>query len=316
MDTASLRVAGQIIKESAATGVLSRALQGVRQAPITGSLMGLGRNLGRSIAESPTRTALLGAGVGAAHGYATRGEGESGSSAALRGGLRGAAIGGGAGLLGRRYQDTRLLDPSLSGGQAIGATAKSIGRSVKNFGARQLHGLTGAYADRAGDIGLRSSATAEKEIDLLRRRAASKTMTPAAASSLEAQIASARSAGQHGDAALAAGITSVPGVARGLTTAPGRTLRAMGSEIMSGGRTGAMLGVGLPVAMSVPDLARGDESATGGRSMRQKLVGLGSGVTAGALTSGLPVIPQIASSMAFEHGANRLLGGRRRVEAP
>jgi hypothetical protein len=143
------------------------------------------------------------------------------------------------------------------------------GKSVKNFAKRQAHGITGAYADQAVNIGLNPAAVAQ-------------------------------------------GITSIPGLARGLTSAPKETLRHVGREAFSGGKAGLALGVGLPVALAAPDLSRGDESATGGRTMRQKLVGFGSNVVGGTLTAGVPIVPQIIGGGVIDGVANRVLGGKRK----
>lgn len=143
------------------------------------------------------------------------------------------------------------------------------GKAVRNFAKRQAHGLTGAYASEAAQIGLNP-------------------------------------------ANVQAGVTSLPGIAKGLVRRPKETIKAVGREAMSGGRTGLALGVGLPVAFAAPDLAHGDESAQGGRSMRQKLVNVGSGVVGGALTAGVPVLPQMIGSTGVDVVSNKLLGGRKR----
>lgn len=107
------------------------------------------------------------------------------------------------------------------------------------------------------------------------------------------------------------GITSLPGLAKGMVTQPKKTLAAVRKNALSGPWSLAA-GVGLPVALSAPDIARGDESASGGRSLRRKLVGLGGGVASGALTAGVPIIPQMVGSGAMESVADHLLGGPRR----
>jgi len=109
--------------------------------------------------------------------------------------------------------------------------------------------------------------------------------------------------------AVQQGVTSLPGLARGLASRPRETLHAVGQEALSGGAaTGLGLGVGLPLALAAPDLARGDESAKGGRSLRQKAVGLGAQVAGGALTAGVPVIPGALGGAAIESIASRTLG--------
>lgn len=299
MDIRSLREAGCIIKESSALPLLTRAA--------------------RWASDSPLRGAMLGAGVGAAHGYANRQEGQSGLAAAAGGGLRGAALGAGAGGLARHYRDVRLLNPALGGGQAVGETMKSMGRGLKNFGKRQLHGMTGAYSNQAAEIGMRGTATSEKKIDLLRRRLMDKmqhgeiTPTRGLTGALDSHISSVRNlreTGVAGDAAAKAGLTNIPGLARGLVRDPKATLKAVGREAMLGGPQAMALGVGLPLALSAPDIARGDESATGGKSLRQKFVGMGSGMAAGTLTAGMPIIPQIMAQSGIERGLS-VFGGRK-----
>ena len=273
----------------------------------------------RWLSESPARTALLGAGVGAAHGVLTRGD-ESAGSAAMKGGIRGAAIGGAGGMLGRSYRDTRLLNPTLSGAEAVGATAKRVGEGIKNFGKRQLHGFTGAYEDRASQIGLRSTGEADRRIELLKLRQADVKshggLTDKVKKDFAEKILSLHEWCRGGDQALRSGITSIPGVIGNLATRPIHTAKALGRSVTGGsGAQGMALGLGLPLAISAPDLAKGDESARGGRTMRQKLVGAGSGLAGGMLTAGMPIIPQIVGSSAVDSIASRQFGGKRLARA-
>jgi hypothetical protein len=270
----------------------------------------------RWLTDSPARTALVGAGVGAAQGALTAGD-EGVGSAALRGGLRGAAVGGAAGGLGRAYRDTRLLNPALSGGAAVGETAKRLGESVKRFGQRQLHGLTGAYTDDAARIGLRSTGEAERRMHLEILRAGDKNrhgeLSDKAIKKLVNRHRDLREWGQTGDAALNAGITSLPGVAKGLATKPVTTAKALGRNMLDGGGTGgAAMALGVPLAIAAPDLARGDESVVGGRSMRQKIVGAGSGIAGGVLTAGMPLVPNLVGGVAVDAAASRILGGSKK----
>lgn len=110
-----------------------------------------------------------------------------------------------------------------------------------------------------------------------------------------------------------AGITNLPGLARGLSQRPKETLKAVGREALSGGKAGLAFGVGVPVALSVPDLAHGDESAYGGRTMRQKVVNLGSGIVGGTLTAGVPFVPQLVGSTGIDVVSGRLLAGKKRT---
>jgi hypothetical protein len=239
-------------------------------------------------------------------------------TAAIKGGLRGAVVGGAAGALGRAYRDTRLLNPTLSAGAAVGETAKRIGQGIKNFGKRQIHGFTGAYSDQAGEIGLRSRAAAAKKINLLRKRQADLLsrgeLTDKAKKKLVEEAKRLREWGASGDAALKAGITNIPGIIKGLVKRPFSTMKAMGKDMVGkGDAVGTSIALGLPVAIAIPDLARGDESAQGGRSMRQKLVGVGSGLVGGALTSGVPVIPQLVGGVAVDAAASKMFGGNNRL---
>ncbi len=298
MDTAGLHIAGFLIKEAAPLmPVVSRAA--------------------RWLTAGAGRGAAVGAGLGAAHGLATRQEGETGLSAAVRGGIRGGAVGAVGGGLGRAYRDTRLLNPGMSAVQGVGATASRIGQGVKNFGKRQLHGLTGAYGDQAGQIGLRSSGTAQKKIDILRERyvdqlAHGETSAKSHGALLK-HIESLKQTGRIGDASIKAGITNIPGLVRGLAKNPLQTLKAVKNDALSGG---SVAGVLAPTALlSAPDLAKGDESAKGGRTMRQKVVGVGSGLAASAMTGGMPIIPQQLAYTGVERGMS-LLGGRRKPKPP
>jgi len=279
----------------------------------------LARSAGRWLTDSAARTALVGAGVGAAQGALMHGD-EGVGSAALKGGLRGAAIGGAVGGAGRAYRDTRLLPPTLSSGQAVGATIGRIGEGAKRFGQRQIHGFTGAYGDRAADIGLRSRGEAGRRIHLLRLRQddmkAHGELTDRTKKKLVEKAKNLQDWGRRGDAARKAGITSLPGVVSGLATTPVATAKALGRDMLSGGGlTTAGMAMGVPLAIAAPDLARGDESAQGGRSMRQKLVGVGSGLVGGALTAGVPVLPQVVGGIAVDSAASRMLGKKRLARA-
>jgi len=271
----------------------------------------------RAFTESPMRTAIATGGVGAAHGaYKSHQEGGSALGGAIRGGAQGAALGGGAAMAGRAYRDTRLLNPGMGAGKAVWGTVQRMGQGVKHFGQRQLHGATGAYADRAGEIGMRSTAHSNKKIDLLKRRLDDqlKHTSGPKADALRQKFEGARDGllreGAQGDAAIKAGITSIPGVAKGLVRDPRGTGKALWNATTGGSRAGMAMGVGLPLALSAPDLMRGDESAQGGRSMTQKLVGTGAMVGGGMLTAGLPIIPQMAAGMGIDAAANRLTGAR------
>lgn len=261
------------------------------------------RALGRYLTESPARTALIGAGVGAVGGAAMAQPGE-GVEGALRGAVGGAAAGGLAGGTGRALRDTRLLaGRPLGVGETVLETGRRFGRNVEQGVKRQIHGLTGAYADPA-QTGIRSSHTAAEHVKLLRARAKDQAQgaSPQKAKqiqlALEKSVAAAQADGRQGDVALRAGVTSLPGVVRGLA-GPRRlqTLKALGSEMTGPSgllSAGGALGVGLPVASGVADIAAGDESSVGGRSLPQKVMGMGTNVGVGALTSGMPFLSGVA----------------------
>jgi hypothetical protein len=272
----------------------------------------------RWLSDSPSRTALITGAAGAAHGaYRERQEGGSGVGGALRGGAQGAALGGAAAGVGRAYRDTRLLNPTLGAGQAITATAQRMGQGVKRFGQRQWHGLTGAYATQPGEIGLRSGATAKQKIHLERLRLEDRLRGASPEQRLRLHEKSMgrrgalREEGQRGDRALAAGVTSLPGIARGIVTQPKATARALWQEAGGGSPLGAALMFGVPTALAAPDLLRGDESATGGRTKTQKVLGLGATLATGAAIGGLPIIPQTLAGVGLDTVGQRLVGGQR-----
>jgi hypothetical protein len=281
--------------------------------------MGLLRRAARFVTDSSGRGALVGAGVGAASG-AVKAKAEGGDAGdavrgAIVGGLGGAALGGVAGGAGRAYRDTRLLDPALTATSAIGATAKRMGQGVSNFGRRQLHGVTGAYSDRPGEIGLRSSGTAAKKVDLAERRLQDRLVgsrSPQQSLDLHKKFQQEKKhlleEGQRGDSYLKAGITSLPGLAKGLATAPKKTVKALWNEATSGSRLGVAASTGLPLALAAPGLAAGDESAQGGLSVRQKMTRLGTGLAGGLLTGGLPIVPQMATGLAIDLAGDRAAG--------
>lgn len=282
----------ELMKSAAASGVLAR-------------------RAARWLTESPARTALVSGAAGAAGGAAMHGKDESAVEGALRGGLRGALVGGSAAGLGRAYRDTKLLKPGTTTSEAIKGTAARMGEGVQRFMKRQAHGLTGAYADQAGAIGMRSSQEAERRIDLLRRRGLDRFTRDGAAnySSTDQlkKIKDLREWGRGGDEALHAGVTSIPGVAKGLAKHPAQTGKALVKQMAGGaGRGGAAVALGLPLAFAGPDLARGDESQRGGRSMREKLVGVGSGMAGGVLTAGMPIVPQLVAGGALDAATSRL----------
>ncbi len=85
-------------------------------------------------------------------------------------------------------------------------------------------------------------------------------------------------------------------------------LRAVGRTMISsdGTRAGKVLGLGVPLALNTPALLRGDESDTGGATLKQKLVGLGGSLALGAATAGLPIVPQLVTGTAADYGVQKL----------
>lgn len=276
------------------------------------ALPAVARTAARWLTNSAGRGAAVGAGLGAAHGAATSQEpGVGRLRGAIHGAVRGGLLGGAAAGTGRAFRDVRLLNPSMGAGQAAAATVRGGAETVKNFGKRQVHGLTGAYDPSA--IGMNSSAGRFREQQLVfaRRRDAlahgEKAITHRQA--LE-QSAGLSDEGLRGDANIRAGITSVPGLARGLARNPKATMGAVRDEVLSGGRMAKAL-VALPVAQGALDISRGDESATGGKTVRQKVVSAGVNTIGGAAVSALPVLPQIATMAGLDVAAHKALGGRR-----
>lgn len=238
----------------------------------------------------PLHTALAGAGLGAAYGAATAEDGDR-IGGTLRGALGGAVVGGAGASAGRAMRDTQLLAKRpLTALETVKGTGKRLGEGVVQGVKRQLHGLSGAYANPA-ETGIQSSHLAKRREALVRARAADEGVR-SSGKALKSEIANIRAAGRQGDESLAAGTTSLPGVIRGLAgPARAHTARVLGREITGRGgllSLGGALGIGLPIVSGAADIAQGDESATGGRSLAQKVVGTGTNVGVGALTAGMP----------------------------
>lgn len=278
-------------------------------------LVSAGRFLAR---HRHVTSAAVGAGVGAGLGAAQAPEGDR-----LHGAIRGAALGAGLGAGGsiaqRAVHDTRLLSGSpLTTGQALTGTARRFGEGFNRFVKRQVHGITGAYANPA-QTGIHSSVVAAEKSDLVKRRLADQLKSvanPEYAKHLQdvahAEIQKLVEEGVRGDRALKAGVTSLPGVIRGL--ASGKTRRGTAVALghaLTGGKlvsTGGALGVGLPLTLGAADVAKGDESATGGKTKMQKVLNTGSYVGAGVLTAGLPVGAQILAYSGVDELGRRIIG--------
>lgn len=265
----------------------------------------------RYLTQSPARTAMLGAGVGAAAGALRPGEGNTRGQGALTGALRGGVIGGVGGGLGRGYRDTRLLNPNLSATGAIGATAKRMGQGTLDFAKRQVHGFTGAFDHDA--IGMAGTARSARKADLLERRMADelKHAPDEAHKAIRDNFRGAIDATQHEGAVAQeladAGATTLPGLAKAMVgkETRGRAFKAMGRAITDT-PGGAMVSLGLPAALSIPPLLKGDESAQGGLTTGQKLRSAGVNLATGVAFGGMPLIPQAAASIGAEAGMQRL----------
>lgn len=279
---------------------------------------------GHFLRQSPLRTAAIGAGVGAAGGALANPEDRLGGAA--RGAMLGGAVGGiGAGTA-RVARDAQLLaGKPLTAGQTAVETAKRMGSGAAAFGKRQVHGLTGAFSDPA-KTRIRSSVEAARQQKVLDARLVDDlrfARSPEHAAKIKQKAETASKSlkewGEGGDRALAAGITSAPGVIRGLAgkKTRGNTLGALKDEVMGGrgasgaGRAAALgLGVGLPVVAGVHDLSKGDESAHGGRTIGQKAMNLATNVGVGTLTMGMPIGAQMVTSSAADALGQKLVSPR------
>jgi len=273
--------------------------------------------LARRLLKSPSSAAAVGAAGGAAIGGGREalrkkepGEGGHLLRSTLRGAGAGAALGGGLAAGAGAVRDTRLLQAAKGDKSTVAAGIKgTVGRAAKGvqqFGKRQIHGVTGKFKDSLTD-GLKGKVHLEK----LRIRDELKHVAdPAQRKELLKQYKGTRrglaTELKSQNKAVAAGITSVPGVLKGMATSPLQTSKAMWDRGTGGGsKAGLAFGLGVPLAMAAPDLAKGDESGTGGASMKQKLVRHGGMVTTGMLTGGLPIIPGMIAQEAASKGIAR-----------
>lgn len=279
---------------------------------------------GHFLRQSPLRTAAIGAGVGAVGGALANPEDRLGG--ATRGAVLGGAVSGAAAGGARALRDTQLLaGKPLTAGQTVAETAKRIGGGAAAFGKRQVHGLTGAFSDPA-KTRIRSSVEAARQQKIMGARlvddlrfARSPEHAGRIKQKAEAAGKSLKEWGESGDRALAAGITSAPGVVRGLASSKTRkeTLGALKEEVMGGrgaggaGRAAALgLGVGLPVVAGLHDISKGDESAQGGRTKTQKAMNLATNVGVGALTMGMPLGAGMVTSTAADALGQKLVSPR------
>jgi hypothetical protein len=299
--------------------MISTLISGMRQiktaAPLPGRYIS---RLGRMLAHSPAAGATTGAVVGGASALATNPEGSDTLSTIERvgkGGLTGAAIGGGIGAASRKAVDLKLLQQHkglapMSGLELAGRTGLELGRDVAHVAERQVHGLLGTGSrERLDHIGMRGAARAAKETEIANLRAAHEGWGKEELASTLKNIADT---GAQGEAARAAGITSLPGLAKNLVMSPVNTSKAIwqdikggpgGSPLASAGHIGMY--AGLPAVAGGFDIARGDESAQGGDTVAKKVLRHGANIGTGFLTAGLP----IGSGMIAQNGLMRPFGG-------
>lgn len=321
------------------------------------AIPGFLENAGRFIAR-PGRSALIGAGTGAALGMGREAlrSGDDTPRSYLGAGLRGAAIGGAAGGaiggIGRAAHTTMLQNPALKGfGDIAGATAKNIGQDASNFAQRQFHGMTGyggkdlKYLDR---IGIAGEATAAKKMDIAGLHARDATALSARkmegitdpvaraaaeanhdkvrrgiATDLTGQFKGFKEEGALGQKFQNLGMTSMPGSMKAVVTNPREASKLLWEQMKGNGEgtmgkvmgvAGVVGGVGLPVAFAAHDLSKGDESATGGRNIKQKLLNAGVNTGVGLATGGVGLIPQMAGGMAIDKATDMM--GRKFLGTP
>ncbi len=297
---------------------LGQAAQVLTRQPHLGLL---GTQTARFLSRSPGTGMMLGAGVGAAAGgLKTPQEGQSRLGNAFWGGVGGATVGGGAGSFARNFRDAKLLaaadgGKTLTNMQAAGGALRRMGGGISNFTKRQIHGVTGAFDHDA--IGMAGNATSARKVKLLNLREADELAHAPAArhdaikADFKGQVDAELKAGRGAQELADAGLTTAPGLVRALAKGEtrGRAVKAMGKAMLYG-PGGWKATVAAPLALSVPGLLKGDETATGGQSMGQKVVGLGTMLGTGAVFGGMPIIPQMVAGEAVTRGANRLVRPR------
>lgn len=276
----------------------------------TSSAPGMLGRLAYRATSGAGRGALLGGGVGAVSGAAKGiADGEDGRDVLRRaagGAVLGGAVGAAAGGAGRVYRDAKLLRPELSGGKAL---AQHVGSGAKRFAQRQVHSLTGTMGDK--NIGLRGSARAVEKNKLLKKRLAEDIKHQVAdpqklrrnySSNLASNLADA----QLGDDAKRQGLTSIPGVVKGLVTAPKETVKGTWRQAKGGGGSGmAAFNIGLPAAFGAHDIAKGDESESGGLSRKQKALRTLGQIGGGFATAGMPIAGMMVGGELVDAGMRR-----------
>ena len=257
---------------------------------------------------------------------------------ALRGAAAGGLVGGAAGLGGRAVRDTMLLNPNLRGaGDIAKATVQRVGTGASNMVQRQFHGLTGyggsdkAYLNRIGIMGEQAAADKAR---LLNLRASDdiqhlwKNWRPGGAQgaiknlaeqgrlieketkindALARQVSAIHDQGAIGQRFMDLGMTSAPGAIKAVVTNPREAAKAIWNKQTSGGNRGATamaaLGLGSTLYSGAKDIARGDESAQGGRTIGEKVMRTGAGVGGDLIFAGLPMGALAAAKPALTAGA-------------
>jgi len=272
---------------------------------------------GRFIAHNPHAATAAGAGLGAAAGLARESmqDGEknyvaAGLGGALKGGLIGAGVGAGA----RSVRDTMLLNPQAAGvGGVAKAHLKRMGEGVSNLVQRQVHGVTGygakdtAYLDRIGIAGSATSARAGR-LEALRAMDYAKHNPAKAQRAIHGaskQLGAFAEEGAVGDRMRELGMTHAPGAVKAFATNPRAASKVIYDQLRLGGGLGVAAGIGAPLAVSGMDLARGDESATGGRSMTEKGFRAAANIGGGLVFGGMPLLSQNVVGQGTEYLAGR-----------
>lgn len=228
--------------------------------------------------------------------------------AAIRGGIVGGALGAGSGAALGAVRNVHL-DTGLRGAGLAKEVAARGAQGVANFGKRQFHGLTGWKPEGgAGSMGLAGNEMAEQSVRRMETRAALGTGGHEAAQNLAKEVAGVRSSGHAAQEMYDRGLTSIPGAVQGLANDPKGSIKAMWGHLRGGGGKLPLIAAAAPAALAAPDILRGDESASGGRGMGEKLLHTAGGMGAGFLTGGIPIAPGILANEAIVRGA--AAGGR------
>lgn len=248
----------------------------------------------------------VGAGIGAVGGAAT-----SDPENRVGGALRGAMLGGVAGL-------------------GAGQIATKAGRGqVKRFGQRQLHGVTG-YVPRSTqqkakgisftgkgltgeqraqalkNIGMDVGEKTVNKTKALQEAMEGQTITKGLPKKWRERLAKAEVAGVEARRTAAEeGLTSIPGVLKGMATRPLHTLK---TGFVAQGPAGMAL-TALPTAMMIPGAVSGQGYGSeeyGGKGGLGKFVGENVGYTA---LGAVPMVPMMAGA-ALAGKAGQLIHGR------